>query len=143
MIARLLACCLAVLAFSGSAQAVSVESRFYVQARNVTPGGEMRFRITNSEVVNLLVADIRMSGVATSVEDDEVAIEGGTTLVIRATNKPRLNVNLTIYAVCKNACPSVLTGHAVVPHASYGMLRTSKQDLTLTETGNWTLRLIN
>jgi hypothetical protein len=143
MIARVLACCFAVLAFAGPAHAVSVESRFYVQARNVTSSGEMRFRITNAEVTNLLIADIRMSGVATSVEDDEIAIEDGTTLVIRTTNKPRLNVNLTIYAVCQNACPSILTGHADVPHASYGMLRTSQQDLTLTETGSWTLRLIN
>ena len=130
------------MGLSLEARASTVESRFYLQVRNVKPGGPLRLEITNQEVLNLLVADVRMSGVAESLADDDVAVEGNT-LIVQTSSKPRLNLNLTLYAVCRAQCPSVLTGVAEVPHASYSMLRTSKQDVTLTQSGDWTIRLIN
>lgn len=126
------------LAGATAASAAS-EGRFYVQVRNVTPGNEMRIEITNPRVLNLLVADIRLSGVAKTLADDEVAVEGNV-LVVR-TAKPRLNVNLTVHAICQGSCPEVLFGRVAVPRASYAMVRTRAEDATLTKSGEWQVRL--
>jgi len=129
-------------ATAGEALASQVESRFFVQVRNVKPGRELRLEVTNQEVLNLLVADVRLSGIANHIEDDEIAVEGNT-LIVTTSKKPRLNVNLTVHAVCDVSCPQVLTGNVEVPRASYSMLRTSQQDVTLTRSGDWTIKLIH
>jgi|GEM_PF-5227615 len=133
---------LAVLGLAGAtppAAAAVDEKRVHVQVRNVKQGEELRLEITSPEILNVLVADIRLSGVATHLADDEVTLDGSA-LVIR-TDKPRINLNITLHTLCEGTCPAVLEGGVTLPSASYAMLRTQLQDVTLTESGGWTLKL--
>lgn len=128
------------LAGAGPADAAVEEKRFHLQVRNVKQGEELRLAFTSPGVLNVLIADIRLGGVAKTLADDEVTMDGAT-LVVRTTEKPRLNVNLTLYARCEGACPAVLEGGVELPPASYAMLRTKLQDVALTQSGGWTLKL--
>lgn len=121
------------------ASAAVEEKRVHIQVRNVTQGQELRLQITNPEILNLLIADIRLGGVATHLADDEVTLDGSA-LVIR-TDKPRINLNITLHTRCETACPAVLEGGVTLPRASYAMLRTKLEDVTLTKSGGWTLKL--
>ncbi|MDF1793493.1 MAG: hypothetical protein P1U88_16375 [Thalassobaculaceae bacterium] len=122
-----------------SSTAAVIEKRVHLQVRNVTQGEELRLQVTNPGILNLLIADIRLSGVATQLADDEVTLDGGA-LVIRTT-KPRINLNITLHALCETVCPAVLVGDVILPRAAYAMLRTQVQDVTLTTSGEWTLKL--
>lgn len=127
------------LGASTAADATTVEQRVHVQVRNVTQGQELRLEIVDPKVVNLLIADIRLGGTAERLEDDEVLIDGKA-LVVR-TDKPRINLNITLHALCESTCPTVIDGDVALPRSSYAMLRTAVQDVTLTRSGAWTLKL--
>ena len=123
----------------GSLAAATVEQRVHVQVRNVTQGQELRLEVVDPNVVNILIADIRLGGTAERLEDGEVSLDGKA-LVVR-TDKPRLNLNITLHALCDTACPTTIAGDVALPRASYAMLRTAAQDVALTQSGSWTLKL--
>lgn len=121
------------------APAATVQKRFYLQVRNVKAGEALRLEITNAGVLGILVDDIRLSGLATHLNEGEVAVDG--TVLTISPSAERLSLNLTLQAVCSDACPAELSGTAWVPFASYAMLRTRAADATLTASGAWRVKL--
>ncbi len=129
----------ALVAVAPTSRAATVEQRVHVQVRNVTQGQELRLQVADPGVVALRIADIRLGRTAERLEDGAVRLDGNALVI--TTEQPRLNLNITLHAVCEAACPAVIAGGIELPRASYAMLRTAVQDVALTRSGPWSLKL--